>query len=74
MDAEGLIARALAMPHTHEIVWAYADGRSERFTTRNRASAENFADGRRAKLNRDLIDRETGETVRIVSVEVREIA
>jgi hypothetical protein len=70
---EAKLAAALAMPHTHEIVWTYLDGKEERFTTRSLLSAENFADERRYQIGRDLINRETGETSRIVSVIVRPI-
>lgn len=65
-----LIAAALAAPKTHAVVTLYADGRVRRFETRNLASAETHAVGERRKVDRDLIDRMTGETVRVVSVEV----
>ncbi len=68
-----LIAAALAMPHTHEAVLTYADGRVEVFTARSITTAETRASGLRRKIGRDLIDRETGETVRYVSVDVRAI-
>lgn len=73
MDAEQLIARALAMPHTHEVVTHYADGVERRFTTRSLGTAENHAVGERRKIGRDLIEHITGRTVRVVAVEVREI-
>ena len=74
MNAEALIARTLAMPHTHEVITRYASGDDRRFTTRSLASAENHAVGERRKIGRDLIAHFTGETVRVVAVEVREIA
>jgi fructose-specific phosphotransferase system component IIB len=74
MNAEALIARALAMPHTHKIVTRYADGKERTFTTRNLASAEMHAVGERRKIGRKLIDRETMKPVCVVSVEVSEIA
>ena len=74
MNGEALIARALAMPHTHEVITRYANGVERRFPTRNLASAENHADFERRKIGRDLISRDTGETVRVTEVEVREIA
>lgn len=40
---EQLLARIVAMPHTHKVVTAQADGRSHEHTTRNLASAENYA-------------------------------
>jgi hypothetical protein len=74
MNAEQLIAHALAMPHTHEVVTRYADGRERRFTTRSLASAEIHAVGERRKIGRDLISHDTGAIVRVVNVEVRGIS
>lgn len=68
-----LIAAALAMPKTHRVVTTYADGTTRQHETRNLASAENHAVGERRKIGRDLIDRETGNTVRVVSVTVSPI-
>lgn len=69
-----LIAAALAMPKTHEVVTAYADGTERRFGTRNPASAENHAVGERRKVGRDLIDRISGEIVCVVSVSIVKMA
>jgi hypothetical protein len=68
-----LIAAALAAPKTHKVVTTYADGREKRFDTRNLASAENHATGERRKIGRDLVDRMTGVTVRVIGVTVSEI-
>lgn len=65
-----LIAAALTMPITHEVVTGYADGSERRFGTRNAASAENHAVGERRKVGRDLIDRSSGKTVRVVGVSI----
>jgi len=65
-----LIAAALAMPKTHRIVTTYADGRTREFETRNLQTAENHAVLDRRNIGRDFIERETGKTVRIISVEV----
>lgn len=65
-----LIAAALAASKTHAVVTTYADGRERRHETRNEASAEMYATGERRKIGRDLIERETGRKVRVVSVEV----
>lgn len=73
MNAEQLIARTLAMPHTHEVVTRYADGKERSFTTRSIGTAESFADRERRKIGRDLIEHGTGRTVRVVEVEVRAI-
>jgi hypothetical protein len=63
-----LIAAALAKPITHKVVTLYADGRTRTHEARSLAAAENWATGERRKLSRDLIDRETGRTVRVVDV------
>ena len=65
-----LIAAALAAPKTHKVVTTYADGRIREFPTRCVASAETHATGERRKVGRDLIDRATGRTVRVILVEV----
>lgn len=65
-----LIAAALAAPKTHKVVTLFADGRAREFETRSLASAETYAVGERRKVGRDLIDRETGKTVRVVHVAV----
>jgi hypothetical protein len=61
------------MPKTHAVVTRFADGTERRFDTRNAASAETYAVGERRKIGRDMINRETGETVRVVSVEIAKI-
>lgn len=68
-----LVARMLAMPFTHEVVTVYAHGERYAFPVRSAAQAENHAHLVRRKLNRDLIDRETGNTVRVIAVEIREL-
>jgi len=65
-----LIAAALAMPKTHKVVTTYADGRVRTFETRSEQTAENHAVLDRRNIGRDLISRDTGKTVRIVSVTV----
>lgn len=69
-----LVEAALAMPKTHCVLTLYEDGSVCRHETRNEASAEMFAIGQRRKIGRELIDRETGTKVRVVSVEVMQIA
>ncbi len=68
-----LITAALAMSKTHAVVTTYADGRVRRFDVRSEAAAENHAVGERRKIGRDLIDRETGLTVRVINVTVEAI-
>jgi hypothetical protein len=65
-----LINAALAAPKTHAVLTVYADGTVKHHETRSLATAENFAIGERRRIGRDLLNRETGDTVRIVSVEV----
>lgn len=69
-----LLSAALAMPHTHVVVTRFADGSDRRHTTRNAASAETFAVGERRKVGRELIDRASGATVRVTSVDVELLA
>jgi hypothetical protein len=68
-----LIASALAAPMTHKVVTTYADGRVREHLTRNAAAAETFAFIASRKIGRRLIDRATGATVRVVSVEIVKI-
>lgn len=65
-----LIAAALAMPKTHKCVTRYADGSVREFSTRSEASACTHAVGERRKIGRNLINRETGEVVRVIAVHV----
>jgi hypothetical protein len=74
METHPLIAAALAAPKTHRVVTTYDDGAARTFDTRNAASAELHAIGERRKIGRELIARETGKTVRVVSVEVAPIS
>jgi len=68
MNALDLIARAQAMPMTHRVTTTYADGATKIHDTRSEGAAENFATGERRKIGRELIDRETGAEVMVVSV------
>lgn len=70
MNTHPLIAAALAMPMTHQVVTTYADGRVRTFKTRSEQTAENHAVLDRRNIGRNLANRETGKTVQIVSVEV----
>ena len=64
------ITAALAAPKTHAVVSTYADGRAKWHETRCANSAETFAIGERRKIGRELIDRATGDAVRVVSVDI----
>ena len=68
-----LIAAALAAPKTHQVVTTYADGRVRRFPTRSLVTAQNHAVIDRRRIGRDMIERDTGRKVRIVSVAIEEI-
>lgn len=68
-----LITAALNAPKTHKVVTTYADGRVREFETRSELTAANHAVLDRRNIGRDLISRETGQAVRIVSVEVKPI-
>ncbi len=68
-----LIAAALAAPKTHTVLTTYADGAIKQHQTASLAQANNWAVGERRKLGRDLIDRATGNAVRVVNVEILEI-
>lgn len=73
-----LIAAAQAAPLTHRVTTNYADGATRTHDTRSLATAENYATGERRKIGRDLISRNpdltAGPVVRVVSVEIAEIA
>ena len=64
------LAAALAAPKTHKVVTAYQCGKVRTHETRNLASAENYAIGERRKIGRALVDRETGQLVRVQSVTI----
>lgn len=70
MNALSLIAANLAQPITLNVVTAYADGTTKVHGVRNMGAAENYAIGERRKIGRELVDRETGATVRVVSVAI----
>ncbi len=65
-----LIVAALALAKTHKVVTTYACGHVREFETRSEGTAQHHAVLDRRNIGRDLIVRETGQTVRIVKVEV----
>lgn len=73
MTIQERIAAELAKPLTHKCVTLYADGSAKEHQTRGWPQANNWAIGELRKVGRDLIDRETGKTVRVVDVYVAEI-
>lgn len=73
-ETAALITRMQAMPKTHAVVTRFADGSERRFETATEGQANNYAVGERRKVGRDLINRETGNTVRVVAVDIVRIA
>jgi S-ribosylhomocysteine lyase LuxS involved in autoinducer biosynthesis len=69
-DTEAFLQRILALPKTHAVVATYECGKVYRYEAHSLKSAENHAIGWHRKVGRDLIDRMTGRTVKVVSVEV----
>lgn len=65
-----LIARRLASPKSFRVTTLYESGTTYIHDTETLGQAENWATGERRKIGRDLIKRETGEKVRVVSVEI----
>lgn len=65
-----LIKAQLAKPITHNVVTRFADGTERAYGARSMGAAENYAIGERRKIGRDLISRETGDTVRVVAVDI----
>lgn len=51
---EQMLARIAAMPHTHKIVVAQADGTTHEHTTRNEASAQNYASHMRFRFGKTV--------------------
>lgn len=74
ISAMDLIAAAQAAPLTHRVTTIYTDGAERTHDTRSLATAENYATGERRKIGRDLINRETGATVRVTDVTVAPIS
>ena len=70
MTIEQFIQQKLAEPKAFKVVTSFASGRIREHLTATRGQAHNYAVGERRKIGRDLINRETGEMVRVVSVEV----
>lgn len=70
MTTPAIILAMLAKPVTHEVVTTFADGSTRRFGVRSKPQGENYAVGERRKIGRDLINRETGDIVRVIAVEV----
>jgi hypothetical protein len=68
MNTEAFLAAQFARPLTHRVTVLYEDGNVRTHDTRSLGAAENYATGETRKIGRDLIDRESGKTVRVVAV------
>lgn len=51
-NTEALLSRIAAMPHTHKVTVKHADGKIHEHTTRNEASAQNYAEHMRFKFGK----------------------
>jgi hypothetical protein len=65
-----LIARMQARPNRLRVQTTFVDGSTRHHDVATMGQAENYATGERRKIGRDLINRETGATVRVVSVDI----
>lgn len=70
MTIHDMISNHLAKPMTHRVDTTYSNGNVRSHETRSAEAAENYARGERRKIGRDLINRETGKTVRVTEVNV----
>jgi len=73
MDIRARLEQLAAQPREWRVTTHYANGATKTHDTHNQAGAENFAIGERRKVGRELISRETGETVSVVDVTVARI-
>ena len=66
-NIEAFIASKLAQPITHRVDTIYSDGTIKGHQVRSEGAAQTHIDFVvKPKLNRDLLDRATGRTVRVV--------
>ena len=68
-----IIAKMQAMPKKFAVVTIMADGSTRRHETATFGQAENYAIGETRKIGRELINRETGKTVMVVSVDIEKL-
>lgn len=73
MDMRTRLEALAAAPRSWRVTTHYAGGMTRQHDAHSHAGAENFAIAERRKIGRDLISRETGETVRAVDVTVAPI-
>lgn len=73
-NTPAIVAAMLAKPITHNVVTTYTNGKVNTLGVRSMAQAENHKITMSRQAGRDLISRETGETVRVVSIEIVPVA
>lgn len=69
-EIAALIDRMQSMPKAFEVVTLFADGTSRSHQTATLGQADNYAVGEKRKIGRALMNRDTGDIVSVVSVEV----
>jgi hypothetical protein len=73
-NTPAIVAAMLAKPITHKVVTTWTDGQVNVLEVRSLAQAENHKITMGHRVGRDIIRRETGETVRVVSIEIVKVA
>lgn len=68
-----IVAAMLARPKTHRIVTTWTDGTVNELDTQSLRQAENHKITMSRFAGRDIISRETGQTKRVVSIEIVEL-
>lgn len=69
-ETAAIIARMQARPKTLRVLTTFVDGSTRHYDVATIGQAEIYATGERRKIGRNLINRETGATVRVVSVDI----
>ncbi len=64
------ILNRLAAPKQFAVVTTYDDGSVRRHETETNRQADNYAVGERRKVGRELVSRESGSAVKVVSVTI----
>lgn len=72
MNIEAMLSALAAAPKPFKVVTTYECGKVRSLDVHSAAAGETHAFGERRKIGRNLIERETGRTVRVVSVEILE--
>lgn len=70
MSIDHLLQELAAAPKPFKVVTTYECGKVRSLDVLSMGAAENHASGERRKIGRNLIERETGRTVRVISVEI----